>query len=539
MFLPAIIAGVWFLSVTGNKLSVSNVSSVVLTLSDNEIETFLSENDRDFFIQLKESFEPIEKQTYDPEVYSLYKLDFLRIQGDVTYFLCLSADTNNCLAYDVNENWYRIEKEKAKQFLLDYNITDVYKYSSVPSLTLSDGKSEYLLLPAHSDWNYLVADGNYKNVVADVKQSGEVTVSSLDNFELFFSVEPDWHSVKIFENETLVYDGLLDSTSNFVSRNDAHFNAIVTAEWYDTTTTLYNGEVTYEFNLYYDADAVYSINKDEFNSGEVIYIRVYNADDETFQISADFISDSINMLPYSSGQLAVLPVPMDTVTGEYTLTLHSDKSEFKIPIKINARNFETVKVGLIREESPTNYNAALNAFKTEISDANSIVLSECFWANGCITPIEKFINSREQYWVSAPSYGVKQIVDSVTIEERNFGIHYVKSVDVESLKIRAISDGVVAYAGQTTAYGTTVVIEHGYGFKSVYGYLDEVTLNVGDRVKIGDFFAVAKTSRYSIASTELFFAIMVNETFVNPFNYINEPRTYDAPAISDKIDFLS
>ncbi len=539
MFLPAIIAGIWFLSVTGNKLSVSNVSSVILTPAEKEGEVFLTESDRTFFIDLKESFEPIERQEFDEEVYSLYQIDFLRIQGDITYFLCLSADTNNCLAYDVNDNWYRIDKEKAKQFLLDYNITDVYKFSNVPALTLSDGHNDSTVSFSECKWNYLVADGSYKKTDKNQAANTEVTVSSLDDFELFFDIEPDWYGVKIFENGMLVYDGLLDSTSGFTSRNDAKFNAIITAEWYDTTTTLYNGEVTYEFILNYDANAVYSINKNEFNSGEVVYLRIYNADDETFEASAQFLDSPIKALVYTSGQLVVLPVPMDTPTGDYTVTLSSDKSHFNIPVKINARNFETVNVGLIREENPSSYNDALQSFKSEISTSSEFILSECLWLNGCITPLEKYISSVEQYWVSAPSYGVKQTVDGVTIDERNFGIHYVKSVATDSLKVRAIADGVVAFCGQTSAYGNTVVIEHGYGFKSVYGHLDEVNLSVGDKIASGDFFATVKPTGYSIASTELLFAIMVNNEFVNPFNYINEPRTLDASVVSDKIDFLS
>ena len=157
---------------------------------------------------------------------------------------------------------------------------------------------------------------------------------------------------------------------------------------------------------------------------------------------------------------------------------------------------------------------------------------------GCYYPIQKFIDNKEQYWISAPSYGVTQKINNTAVSVPNFGIHYVKSVDAESLPVRAIQDGIIAFSGTTTAFGNTVVIEHGYGLKSVYGHLDGLYYSVGQEVKGTDIIANAKPSAYSIASTELFFAIYVNGEFVNPFNFIDEPKSKEHSSQSDPIDFI-
>ncbi|MBQ2294167.1 MAG: M23 family metallopeptidase, partial [Spirochaetales bacterium] len=166
-------------------------------------------------------------------------------------------------------------------------------------------------------------------------------------------------------------------------------------------------------------------------------------------------------------------------------------------------------------------------------------LEKCNWAMGCYFPVEKFTDSKEQYWISAPSYGVTQKLNGATVSIQNFGIHYVKSVDAEDLPVHAIQDGIVAFSGTTSAFGNTVVIEHGYGLKSVYGHLDGLYYNVGQEVKGTDIIGTAKPSAYSIASTELFFAIYVNGEFVNPFNFIDEPKSVNHNPTSDPNEFIS
>ena len=542
IFLPAIIACVWYMSVTGNKLTASNVSEVVFTImsEEGEQDTFISKSDKEFFIKLKDCFQPIEKQEYDPEVYSLYQLDFIRIQGDLTYFLCLSADTKNCLAYDVNDNWYRIDKEAAKELLLNYDLNGVYKYSSVPNLIVQSDDSVVSLCPEAVDWNYLVADGSYTKAsfVEGACANTDLYISSIDGLELLFQVEPDWYSAKIYDNDIIVYDGLLDDPSYFSMSGDCMLKAVVSAEWYESSTSLYNGSATYVFDFHYDVEATYAINKTDFNAGEVVYLHISNADDEKFVASSEFFKEEINSVAHRIGQLIILPVPMDVSTGEYIIDVSSEKNSFKIPVSINAKDFGSVNVGLIRGENHNEYNSALASFKSEISSADDMILDECLWAGGWLTPLQKFNNGKEQYWVSAPSYGAEQIVDGVAIDEPNFGVHYVKSVDTESISVRAAAEGVVAFCGVTSAYGNTVVIEHGQGVKSVYGHLGDIGVKIGDRVKRGDYFSTASPDKFSIASTELFFAVYVNGIFVNPFNFITEPRQADDFDISEELEFF-
>ena len=55
--------------------------------------------------------------------------------------------------------------------------------------------------------------------------------------------------------------------------------------------------------------------------------------------------------------------------------------------------------------------------------------------------------------------------------------------------IIAAADGRVTFSGWRAVYGRTVVIDHGYGFTSMYGHNSALLVEVGDQVKKGDKIA--------------------------------------------------
>jgi hypothetical protein len=49
--------------------------------------------------------------------------------------------------------------------------------------------------------------------------------------------------------------------------------------------------------------------------------------------------------------------------------------------------------------------------------------------------------------------------------------------------VYATADGVVSRAGRYSAYGRLVELDHGFGFKTRYGHLNEILVDIGDKVK--------------------------------------------------------
>ena len=532
LLIPAVVIAVWIFTVTGNKYTSSNVSSVHLTMPDGSEKVYSNSDDKGLYIDLKNNLTSIDDQVFDENVYSLYTIKFERVQGDETYYLCLSADVKNCIAYDEKGNWYRIDSEYASRFLSAQNVTDVYKYCDIPLMTFSSGTKSVRLSASQGKWRYILFDGSYAEVLAgpDEPSDTDMFIVSGDGFEFEFDIEPDWYNVKIFDGDILVYDGLLDSVAEVPFEREAKLRASVTAQWYEETNSLYNGNVIYDFLFDFDIRAEYSISKENAFQGEVVYINVLNVNDETLDVSTD-ISGIEGLTPrsYLNGKVITLPIPADTPAGEYHVSVKSDKTALSIPITVSDKNYSAVKVSFVGGEPATSYNAASDLFFNEISSAFKTVYGGAEWIYGLTTPTQKYIDGIEQYWISSPTYGVKQIVDGTEIANRSLGIHYVKSSTSVSLPVRAAGKGIIAFAGNTSLYGNTVIINHGLGINTVYGHLDDVSaFKQGDAVESGDLLGNAAPSAFAVSSAEFFFGVCVDGVFVNPYNFIVEPRSAES-----------
>ncbi len=542
LFLPAIVAGVWFLSATGDVFTVSNVTSVAFVCPDGTSTEYTSDDDKELYVEFHKNIVSIDAQQFDPEVYSLYQLTFSRVKGDDTYYLCLSADTKNCLAYDEKGNWYRIDKEYAQRFLTLNSITDVYKNSEVPVLSFTSNGVTTSLASSTAKWFYLLADGSYAEVTVNDNTSilTDVCVISGDGFDFDFDISPDWFDIKIYDNDVLIYDGMLDSVAELSDVPESQLRAVIEAEWYEESNNYYHGEATYDFLFDYDVKATYTLSEASVNSGEALYIKLFNADNEQLEITTTLSgAEQVNAHSINEGKLIVIPVPMTATAGEYRVNVKSDKTSLSIPFTVREKDFGTVNVGFVASEGAEEYANAQTLFKDEISSAFSIVLGEAYWTNGLLVPIQKFLNGEEQYWVSSPPYGSKQKINGTEIDERSFGIHYVKSVAAQSMPVRAVAKGNVAFAGTTSLYGNTIIIEHGFGLKSVYGHLDAINFKVGDSLEQGTVLAGADPASFAIASTECFFGICIDGVFLNPYSFIIEPRSSDAAEISEPIEFFA
>ena len=104
-------------------------------------------------------------------------------------------------------------------------------------------------------------------------------------------------------------------------------------------------------------------------------------------------------------------------------------------------------------------------------------------------------------------------------------------------KIYATADGQVIQAGyRSGGFGKKVMLDHGYGYRTLYGHCDEILVEVGQQVKRGEVIALVGNTGLS-QSPHLHYEVHINGRPVNPINYY-------ANDLSDKefeqmIDMLS
>jgi murein DD-endopeptidase MepM/ murein hydrolase activator NlpD len=83
------------------------------------------------------------------------------------------------------------------------------------------------------------------------------------------------------------------------------------------------------------------------------------------------------------------------------------------------------------------------------------------------------------------------------------------------------ADGVVEYTGyhKKSGYGNLVIIDHGFGFKTIYGHLKKSKVKTGDSVSKGDVIAHSGNSGRS-SGPHLHYEIKFVNRSLNPNNFV-------------------
>ncbi|MDR2963639.1 MAG: M23 family metallopeptidase [Bacteroidales bacterium] len=95
-------------------------------------------------------------------------------------------------------------------------------------------------------------------------------------------------------------------------------------------------------------------------------------------------------------------------------------------------------------------------------------------------------------------------------------------------KIYATGDGTIQNADFERGYGKQVVIYHGYNFSTVYGHMEKILVQRGQKVKRGDLIGLVGNTGTSTGS-HLHYEVRRHNIPVNPINYyLNDlsPKEY-------------
>ena len=88
----------------------------------------------------------------------------------------------------------------------------------------------------------------------------------------------------------------------------------------------------------------------------------------------------------------------------------------------------------------------------------------------------------------------------------------------EGQPVRAVHEGVVGYADHFTGYGNLVILDHGDGTYSLYGYLSSVDVARGDRVEAQG--RIAASGRNPSGNPALYFELRVAGAAVDPLQWL-------------------
>ena len=85
-------------------------------------------------------------------------------------------------------------------------------------------------------------------------------------------------------------------------------------------------------------------------------------------------------------------------------------------------------------------------------------------------------------------------------------------------KIYATGDGIVATAEYGSGYGNNVVVNHGYGYETLYGHMAKILVRAGQKVKRGELIGYVGNTGLS-SGPHVHYEVHKNGDPVNPVNF--------------------
>lgn len=190
------------------------------------------------------------------------------------------------------------------------------------------------------------------------------------------------------------------------------------------------------------------------------------------------------------------------------------------------------KGGAPRYDYITNFGNTGKVIKESLSKVDKLKLQLELQKNS-LESIEKLADNRKEKLVSIPS--IKPVSEDKL--KRNihrlsgFGyrihpIHGVKKfhngIDFTAPKgTNIISSGngkVIRVESKKRGYGKNIIVDHGYGYTTLYGHLSQIDVKVGDKVTRGQVIGKVGTTGTSTAP-HLHYEVRINGKAVNPIDY--------------------
>ena len=109
---------------------------------------------------------------------------------------------------------------------------------------------------------------------------------------------------------------------------------------------------------------------------------------------------------------------------------------------------------------------------------------------------------------------------------RRFVPHY--GIDISAKRgthVYATASGLVKVAKRKYTFGKVVIIDHGYGFETVYGHMHSFAVTAGQKIQRGDLIGtVGNTGRST--GPHLHYEVRINNQAVNPLDFMFEGYSF-------------
>ncbi len=275
--------------------------------------------------------------------------------------------------------------------------------------------------------------------------------------------------------------------------------------------------------LYYSADKVYSpVNEIEVLKGEFKESAFLEDDEAKALMGVDVILGSPTV-ETESGEKITLSLSEMIIAEKFVETDFETKYEYTYGV---SQSYEKVlsegEKGVIKQL----YNIKeINGEKMSETLVLETVLSEATdrVVEIGVTPSMQLASAELAFFIKpydgkiSSDYGYRYLNGY----EFHTGIDIVaKSGSCNGKTAVAAADGVVVESGYSSSRGNYVIIEHEYGFSTVYMHFKKRLVSAGDTVSAGDPIGLIGSTGRS-TGPHLHFEIRLNGKHTNPENYLS------------------
>lgn len=515
IFIPTVVAVVNYNQQKNGPVDVKSVAEMVMSdvngkeykfTKDDEVGTSMI----DLFIGINSSMTEVAKLP-DPLLgKSFYLVKMSNGVNESEYQYYFDSTGTEAFCVDGAGKAYKITESYVEKFLRCAYSSSIYSDSEIPVLYLSG--NEEGVKPIEAVWKYKNFEGEFvERDCSDCILSEQAVYSADGGITLDFDVSPDYFSVKV-ENVAdgkVLFDDLYENISNLKFDSASQVKVTVSAKWYEDASRGFYGEQTYSFGAEVSAPAEFYLGVNEINIGEFVAVTVHNVKNtEGIKFSSE---PDLGYTPkfYLDGDKAYsyIPVSMDQKAGNYKFTFTYGGATQEVSLIVKEKVYRQTDYTVSAEKaalySSDNRKAASEVFLSVFQNGSS---TKYYDNTDFIKPFEdNFIN---RYF--GRLYKVSETNDTF----RQVGVEYKATAGTD---VKATAKGEVVYVGSADITGNIVIIEHGYGLKTIYCHLSESTVEVGQVVEKGSVVGKCGNTGFTNAAG-CYFGMYVSDVAVCPYS---------------------
>lgn len=369
---------------------------------------------------------------------------------------------------------YKIDDRDVVKFLSSKYSEIMYDTAEPPQMLSNTGDT---VLPVSAEWNYRAVSDKF--FPSDRVKTTETTViyDMAGGLGLSFGAEPDDCTVKIFLEDSQIYEGQYSGISQITFDTGTILHLYVSAEWYQSDDCEYYGSLIYEFDVFVRDRSEFYLSDDTVEAGGFTVISGTHITDVSKISFSCYPDTGLSPVFMSNGEnvFAAMAFPTDTEPGIYTLTLKYGATVQKLELTVTARTIGNIYYRTDAESDAVSAALDSKAYSEFLEKVNSVYSSlpdTAFIREGFLSPtgnggtvaagfgdIAEFGSSGKSYTYDGNLYTYSQKGGAA---------------------VTALNSGKIVAAGYCAYLGNYVAIYHGYGICTWYAHLSEVTVSVGD-----------------------------------------------------------